>query len=59
MLLDLKAHTLRVENDLKKKQAEDIFDTPEFKVCVSFRGHATTSNQYYSRPLYKSGFLSL
>lgn len=32
MLLDLKAHTLKVEKDLKKKQAEDLLDLLEFKV---------------------------
>lgn len=44
MLLDLKAHTLKVENALKKKQTDSILDMPEFKACVPFLRRATISN---------------
>lgn len=57
MLLELKAHTLKVEKVLKKKQVDDILDMPEFRVCAPFPRRATVSNRCYSRILYKTGFL--
>jgi hypothetical protein len=36
MMVDLKAHFLKIEKMLSKAQIEDIFESPEFKVCPSF-----------------------
>lgn len=44
MLLGLKAHTLKVEKVLKRKQVDDLLDMLEFKVCVPFPERATVSN---------------
>jgi hypothetical protein len=36
MMVDLKAHFLKIEKMLSKAQIKDIFECPEFKVCLSF-----------------------